>query len=351
MRRLFATAMAAMLLVSCGGTATSPTPAASGPAQAGIPTAAVAPSSSQHATSTPSLEPTLTSTPTPKPTPAPTSRPTPRPTPAPTSRPTPRPTPAPTSRPTPKPSMRLRLNGDAGDIAGGLVVRIVKNDAVDVKLSVETVGARIGTCRIDHGITPDAPNAEPSTEPLPPLLQQTVALIDGLHRFAATCPTAAGDLKAEITVRAADGKPEQCAGFDFPESEVSVATLAELQAGMIGSWEGCVTTPWVPTYHVTVTLRSDGTYSAMTTEAPDGISEPAFYYGSDEDSPEKRYWINDLQDDLEGTGEIDVYFGPGNVVRDELRNIRLMGDQLRFEFFHFRVYGPLTFELSRTSPG
>jgi hypothetical protein len=39
------------------------------------------------------------------------------------------------------------------------------------------------------------------------------------------------------------------------------------------------------------------------------------------------------------------------VVRDKLRNIRLMGDQLRFEFFHFGVYGPLTFELNRTSHG
>jgi hypothetical protein len=60
------------------------------------------------------------------------------------------------------------------------------------------------------------------------------------------------------------------------------------------------------------------------------------------------YWVNDLQDSRKGVGEIDVYWDVGSVVRDELRNIKLMGNQLEFEFFHFGVYRPLTFPLDRT---
>jgi hypothetical protein len=117
------------------------------------------------------------------------------------------------------------------------------------------------------------------------------------------------------------------------------------EAGMIGSWEGCVTTPWTSVHHVAVTFRADGTYSAVTTESLDDSSGPAFYYGTDEDSPEKLYRVNDLQDSGKGGGEIDVHFWPGNSVRDELRNTKLIGDKLEFELFHFHVYGPVTVRL------
>jgi hypothetical protein len=46
-------------------------------------------------------------------------------------------------------------------------------------------------------------------------------------------------------------------------------------------------------------------------------------------------------------GQIDVVFGPEPGVRDELRNVRLMGDQLEFELFHMAQYGPVTFQLYR----
>lgn len=70
MRRLFATAATAILLASCSGTATGPMPAASGTAQAAMPTAAVAVSASLRATLTPTLAPTPTPRVTPEPTPA-----------------------------------------------------------------------------------------------------------------------------------------------------------------------------------------------------------------------------------------------------------------------------------------
>jgi hypothetical protein len=105
-----------------------------------------------------------------------------------------------------------------------------------------------------------------------------------------------------------------------------------------------VTTPWVAPYWVTITFRDDGTYSSY---ALSGSTEPALYYGTDEDSPEKVYDLNDLQDDLEGIGQIDIFFWAGNVNRGELRNIALMGNQLEFEFFHRGQYGPLTYQLYR----
>ena len=73
----------------------------------------------------------------------------------------------------------------------------------------------------------------------------------------------------------------------------------------MGTWVGCVTTPWVPRYWVTITFRADGTYSGFAEKA---AGQPAFYYGTDEDMAEKQYELNDLQDDLEGIGQIDIVF-------------------------------------------
>jgi hypothetical protein len=138
--------------------------------------------------------------------------------------------------------------------------------------------------------------------------------------------------------------PEACSDFQFPVTDIIVSSLAELQAGVVAVWGGCVTTPWVPPYWVTITLRSDGTYSGVAME---GAGEPAFYYGTDDDLAEKRYALNDLQDSLRGIGQIDIVFWEGNVNRGDLRNITLMGDRLEFEFFHRSEYGPLTYRLYR----
>ena len=100
-------------------------------------------------------------------------------------------------------------------------------------------------------------------------------------------------------------------------------------------------------YEVTVTLREDGTYSAASTEVLDGTDMIAMYYGTDDDYPAKLYAINDFQDSQLGIGQIDVVFGPEPASRDELRNVRLMGDQLEFELFHMEQYGPVTFQLYR----
>ena len=142
--------------------------------------------------------------------------------------------------------------------------------------------------------------------------------------------------------------PSACDGFTFaPASDITVDSLAELEDGIVGTWAGCLTTPWVPRYWVTITFRSDGTYSGF---AEKGAGPPAFYYGTDEDMYEKRYELNDLEDDREGTGQIDIVFWEGNTNRGDLRNIRLTGNELEFEFFHRGQYGPLLYQLERVAP-
>lgn len=137
---------------------------------------------------------------------------------------------------------------------------------------------------------------------------------------------------------------EACVGYAFLAAPITFTSLADLKAGIIGKWAGCVSTPWVSPYWVTITFHDDGTYSSA---ALAGSVQPALYYGSDEDSPEKRYELNDIQDDAGGIGQIDIFFWLGNTNRGDLRNIRLMGDQLQFEFFHRGEYGPLTYQLYR----
>ena len=142
--------------------------------------------------------------------------------------------------------------------------------------------------------------------------------------------------------------PDACTDLPFEYSSITVSSFADLQAGVVDSWAGCVFTPWVPPYWVTVTLRDDGTYSAHAlVNAFVDPGQPAFYYGTDEDSPFKQYAVLDFQESGLGIGQIDIYFFPGSVNRGDLRNIRLMGDQLEFEFFHRSQYGPLTYRLYR----
>jgi hypothetical protein len=175
-------------------------------------------------------------------------------------------------------------------------------------------------------------------------------MIDGTHTFAATCPSSSGRLQETLRVTAMDGKPEACRDFEFSRDAITPASFDELASGMAGTWIGCVTTPWTPMYNVMVRFNADGTYSAVSDEILDGTEMIALYYGMDEDSSKKRYALTDLQASGLGIGEIDVVFDVGTTVRDELRNVRLMGDKLEFEMFHFGEYGPVTFQLHRADP-
>ncbi|MEO7664518.1 MAG: hypothetical protein ABIV26_05275 [Candidatus Limnocylindrales bacterium] len=144
--------------------------------------------------------------------------------------------------------------------------------------------------------------------------------------------------------------PEACQEFQFPAAAPRIATLAELQDGFAGTWGGCVTTPWVPPYWVTVEFHADETYDATSQPIQLGQWQAAFYHGSDTPNAAKRYHLDDVLDDGTGSGEIDITFDTGSVVRGELRNIVWMGDRLDFEFFHFGTIGPISFQLVRLPP-
>jgi len=219
--------------------------------------------------------------------------------------------------------------------------------SVDGELRLTTTGVDQSLCVLTHHTLPDKPWVSESTTSLSPEPSQRVRLIDGRNTFDASCPSTVGPSTASARVRVVDGLPERCLDVTFDTGPITVDSLSSLKAGMIGSWRGCVTTPWVPVYGVDVVFRRDGTYSAISGESLDGQRMLAMYYGSDADSPQKRYEVLDLQDSLNGVGQIDIWFGPDNVNRSDLRNIKLMGDLLEFEFFHRGDYGPLTFQLER----
>jgi hypothetical protein len=296
---------------------------------------------------TPSISSPSATPATPTPSPMATSTETARPTETPRE-----PTPAkPTSEPTPlatsmrSPSVALQING-IGDYQG-IPIALRKGDTVDATLTLQTQDVDRSACSLTHSYEPDDPTNRASTFTLKPVAEQTVALADGTHTFSASCPGDAGTLTAMLEALAMDGKPEACRDFEFGRDEISATSYSALASGIVGTWTGCVTTPWTPMYEVTFSLRDDGSYSATTNEVLDGTRMTALYYGMDQDSPLKTYALTDFQASGLGIGEIDIVFDVESVVRDELRNIRLMGDKLEFEMFHSGRYGPLTYELTR----
>jgi hypothetical protein len=239
--------------------------------------------------------------------------------------------------PEPDPSVALRVGGMGGD-AG---YYIQEGDSVEDVLHLITRDLTRSKCSLTQSYEPDDPAVSPWKKQLEPLREQTVNLTDGWHTFAASCPSSAGVLKASVRAIAMDGHPEQCLGFEFVRDDISVSSFEELTTGIVGTWEGCVTTPWTPMFAVAVELDENGTFSATTDEVLDGNRMMAMYYGSD--STAKTYQVNDFQASHLGIGQID-----GSDGRFELRNIRLMGDKFEFEVFS-GDYGPITYRLTRAT--
>jgi hypothetical protein len=250
----------------------------------------------------------------------------------------------------PDPEVALVIGGaddSIGGVDGEVPFYIRTGDTVDEVLELQTYDVDLSDCSLTQSYEPDDPAGTARTVPLQPLPEQSISMKDGRHTFVATCLSGAGELTATVLAVVRDGKPEACRDFEFVRGEISVSSWEALSAGVVGTWKGCVTTPWTPMYEVTVTLREDGTYSATSTEVLDGTDMIAMYYGTDDDFATKLYTINDFQDSQLGVGQIDVVFGAEPGVRDDLRNVRLMGDQLEFELFHMAQYGPVTFQLYR----
>jgi hypothetical protein len=121
--------------------------------------------------------------------------------------------------------------------------------------------------------------------------------------------------------------------------------LARLRQGVVGTWVGTQTNPWqAKSCPTTVTFDESGHYAA---HSPDEACI-VFYYGSNDDSPEKIYDLNDVQADGKGSGSLAVYFAPGDVSVGVLHHVVLTDDQNQLSFDCTKDgYGPLVFSLTR----
>ena len=129
--------------------------------------------------------------------------------------------------------------------------------------------------------------------------------------------------------------------------------LARFQVGMVGTWSGRATAPstwnWTQAT-VDFAFDCDGHYHARCV-AHDGTDPTcvALYYGTDADSPEKTYAVSDVRADGKATGDIEVYFFPGDTTDDALNAIDLdpTGQTLSFDVIHLGQYGPIHYALFR----
>jgi hypothetical protein len=122
---------------------------------------------------------------------------------------------------------------------------------------------------------------------------------------------------------------------------------------MVGRWRGQVTTPWTSVYPVAAEFSADGSYAAASLDP----AQIAFYYGTDDDTPLKRYRL--LDEHAVGTlsGQIDIAFDydtsfglPGWQGLLDALEPDASGNQLRFDFSRNDGYGPVHFELVRCAP-
>lgn len=145
---------------------------------------------------------------------------------------------------------------------------------------------------------------------------------------------------------------ETCHDMPFAEGEETATTLEQLRTGMQVTWAGCVTTPWDPPYPVTVTFRDDSTYTArrLLRGTWSGNGQAAFRNGVDRDSPLKIYTVDGLAGGG-GFGTLAIIYDNGNPAPGSLRNIRLSGHQLSFDYYFKHEYGPIEFRLYRVTPG
>lgn len=140
-----------------------------------------------------------------------------------------------------------------------------------------------------------------------------------------------------------------------PLAAANDAPATYARNALIGSWRGVVHTPWTTPYLVELTFAADGHYSASTPEL--GDCAPAFYYGTDDDTPLKQWRVENTPGVT--SGEIDIAFDyrreSGEVEyglpawQGQLSAIErdASGAGLRFEFSTSTGYGPLRFDLRR----
>jgi hypothetical protein len=152
-----------------------------------------------------------------------------------------------------------------------------------------------------------------------------------------------------------DLTPPSC-GRPFIEDMSAFGPYERLVYGFAGHYRGMANPPddWgiYEEYPVDITFSPDGHYKADCLW-PDCT---AFYYGSNNDVPEKTYEIDDLLDDGTGVASIRISFDDtgGSVTTGALREIVLTEDMqgLTFEFWNTwkGMYGPIVYDLKCSVP-
>ena len=141
------------------------------------------------------------------------------------------------------------------------------------------------------------------------------------------------------------GAPPAHGGAPPTDQPWEVQQLERIRAGIVGTWVGDVTNPWNVPCQVRFTFTADGHYSAHD---PTDDSCPVLYYGTNDDSPEKTYLIDDVTAAAEGVGMLEIYFGPGDTNEGAMKRIVLSADDQSLTFAVYKdVYGPLLFTLTR----
>ena len=151
---------------------------------------------------------------------------------------------------------------------------------------------------------------------------------------ACTCSTGATGAQ----VCRADGTFDRCI--------CASSEFLRIRDGMVGTWMGKQSNPWIASYQVRITFTSDGRYSGHCAQA--SCPSAVFYYGSDEDTSLKTYNLIDLHQDGTAYGRIALYFGLNNANSEILDEVfvSLDGQHLTFQFWN-GDYGPLVFDLMR----
>jgi hypothetical protein len=158
------------------------------------------------------------------------------------------------------------------------------------------------------------------------------------------CPCPTGQIGYQVCRPGGVWDPCLCPAVDGGSWEQQ--ELARLRRGIVGTWLGEQSNPWGPGCSTKISFEANGHYFA---HSPNDACV-VFYWGSNSDSMEKIYTLNDVLASGEGAGEIAIWFGPGNTNRGELRHVYLSPDEntLAFEVWKER-YGPLVFKLMRAT--
>lgn len=253
------------------------------------------------------------------------------------------PTPAPTPAPG-VPAINVLIAGEGTIISFGLNAD-AGTSSRSVLVELDAQNLNLADCRLIDEIVLDDATFTRQTKEWSAETSQKLQLVDGLHSFTARCLNNTVVSPTRI-VRILDHQPKACKDYAFSGGDVTAATLQELRFGLVGTWTGCVSTPWSPAYAVTFVFNSNGTYQVWSDEIMDGENMTGSYYGVEIPSVDSTYEI-DVISDSQGFGHLDIAFDSGSVTRGSLNHVRLMGNKLSFDFMHRNQYGPVAYQLTR----